>query len=66
MYKANENSSVLAKALYNTNKRFRTCAKVMYNTHTNCKALYFPRPAVFPLAYCLYIYKGQGSILGDV
>ena len=32
MYKANDNSRALAKALYNTNKSFRTCAKVMYNT----------------------------------
>ena len=49
MYKANENSWALAKVLYNTNKSFRTCAKVMYNNHA--KALYFPRPIVFPLVY---------------
>ena len=35
--------------IYNTNKSFRTCAKVMY--YTRAKALYFPRPVVFPLVY---------------
>ena len=44
MYKANENSSALTKALYSTNRSFRTCAKVMYTTPI--KALYFPRPIV--------------------
>ena len=28
MYKANNNSTALAKALYNTNKSFRTCANI--------------------------------------
>ena len=49
MYKANDNFRVLDKVLYNTNTIFRTCTKVMYNTRT--KALYFPRPVAFPLAY---------------
>ena len=61
MYKANDNSRALAKALYNTNKSFRTSAKVKYNTRA--KVLYFPRPIVFPLAYA---FIGQGTILEGV
>ena len=64
IYKA-ENSRALAKAWYNTNRSFRTCAKVMYNTCA--KALYFPRPVVFPLAYAFIHKRGsQGTTLKDV
>ena len=56
MYKANDNSRALAKALHNTNKSFRTCAKVMCNTRA--KALCFPRPGVFPLVYA-FIHRGN-------
>ena len=63
MYKANENSRALAKALYNTNKSFRICAKVMYNTRTVCTgvALYFPRPVLFPLVYPFIHRRGRES-----
>ena len=51
MYKANDNSRALAKALYNTNKSFRTCAKVMYNI---CGVV-FPQTRSFPACVSAYI-----------
>ena len=59
MYKVNDNSRALAKELYNTNKSFSICAKIMYNTCA--KALYFPRPVTFPLAFA-----HRRAILEDV
>ena len=57
MYKANDNSRALAKALYNT-KSFRTCAKVMYNSRT--KVFNFPRP-VFSLSLMFLYIEGAGN-----
>ena len=57
MYKANNNSTALAKALYNTNKSVRTCAKVIYNICAN--ALYFSRPIVFTLVYAFIHRRGR-------
>ena len=39
-----------------------TCAKVMYNTPI--KALYFPRPIIFPLVYAFIHRRGIGNHTG--